>query len=209
MRKCMVFVLWLLLCCSAQAKRKHSASYDTLLPPSRESLLRQNQMINQMGLERIKDEHRLSELVKDGTLVALPNNDAAGIAPSLPSNRRYVLPMTRDFIEKLASEYYAEFHLPLQVDSAVRSRAVQRKLRRYNPCAAPVDGDTASSHEAGTTVDLSRRMSKQQTKWMEWRLFYYQEARKLILVEEEKHCYHVFVMGEANDAYNAGTTILE
>src|ERR1700678_3332733 len=196
MRKCMVFVLWLLLCCSDQAKRKHSASYATLLPPNRESLLRQNQMINQMGLERIKDEHRLSELVKDGTLVALPNNDAAGIAPSLPSNRLYVLPIALDFIEKLASEYYAEFHLPLQVDSAVRPRDVQERLRRHNPSAAPIDGEAASSHEAGCTVDLERtRLTRKQRFWLEVRLLQF-EALGYVLVEEERNCFHVMVISK-------------
>lgn len=149
-----------------------------------------------MGLERIGDERRLSYLVETEVLVALPGNDAVVIAPSLPSNRRYVLPMTRDFLVKLASEYYAEFHLPLQVDSAVRSRDVQRRLRRFNRCAAPVDGETASSHETGATIDLSRHMTKQQTKWLEWRLLYDCYARGLVIVEEERHCFHIMVVRE-------------
>lgn len=151
-----------------------------------------------MGLERIVDEHRLAELVADGTLVALLPNSAVVIAPSLPPNRRYVLPMARDLVQNLASAYYAEFGLPLQIDSAVRSKDVQRKLRHRNKSAAPVDGEVASSHEAGTTVDFSRRMTKRQLKWLEWRLLYYY-GRNLVLVEEEKHCVHVMATKEISE----------
>jgi hypothetical protein len=159
-------------------------------------LLLQNQKIDQMGAERSGDERRLSYLVEDGTLVALPINDAVKIAPSLPSNRRYVLPITRVFLLALAQQYYAEFHLPLQVDSAVRSRADQRKLIKHNHCAAPVDGPTASSHETGATIDLSRRMTKAQTKWMEQRLIVYTYLG-YVVVEEERNCFHIFVSTEA------------
>lgn len=149
-----------------------------------------------MGLERIGDERRLASLVEAEVLVALPNTDAVKIAPSLPPSRRYVLPMVNSFLVKLASEYYAEFHQPLVVDSAVRPVTVQRRLRRHNASAAPIHGETASSHEAGCTVDLSRRLTKQQTKWLEWRLFYYEQARQVVLVEEERHCFHIMVTKE-------------
>jgi hypothetical protein len=153
-------------------------------------------MINTMGLERIGDERRLSYLVETERLVALPNTDAVKIAPSLPSNRRYVLPMVNSFLVKLASEYYAEYHQPLIVDSAVRPVTVQKWLRRHNASAAPIHGETASSHMAGCTIDLSRRLTKQQTRWLEWRLTYYTLARQAVLVEEERHCFHIMVIKE-------------
>lgn len=148
-----------------------------------------------MGLERIEDETELSSLVKAEVLVALPNTDAVRIAPSLPANRRYVLPMVTPFLVKLASEYYAEFHQPLMVDSAVRSREVQRKLRRHNRSAAPIHGEAASSHEAGCTVDLSRRMTKKQTRWLESKLTYY-SGIGWVIVEEERRCFHIMVTEE-------------
>jgi hypothetical protein len=104
--------------------------------------------------------------------------------------------MVTSFLGKLASEYYAEFHQPLIVDSAVRPVTVQKWLRRHNASAAPIHGETASSHEAGTTMDLSRRMTRQQTKWMEWRLFYYEQARQVIIVEEERRCFHIMIRRE-------------
>lgn len=148
-----------------------------------------------MGLERIGDERRLASLVETGVLVALPINDAVQIAPSLPSNRRYVLPMVTPFLVKLASEYYAEFHKPLTVDSAVRPVTTQKWLRRHNANAAPVQGETASSHEAGCTIDLSRKMTKAQTQWMEMRLTYY-SGINWVICEEEKHCFHIMVTKE-------------
>jgi hypothetical protein len=196
MKTCILYLLLLLLCCSAEAKRKHFASCDTLLCPTHASLLLQNQMINQMGVERIGDDRRLSTLVSDGTLVALPINDAVKIAPSLPSNRRYVLPITRLFLLALAQQYRAEFHLPLQVDSAVRPRNVQESLRHHNKSAAPTYGPTASSHETGATIDLSRHLSKKQTQWLEQRLMPYVYLG-YIVVEEERHCFHIFVSTEA------------
>lgn len=196
MKTFLVYALLLLLCLNAEAKRKHYRSSSILLAPSRASLLLQNQKINQMGVERIGDERRLSELVSDGTLVALPINDAVKIAPSLPSNRRYVLPITRVFLLALAQQYYAEFRLPLQVDSAVRPRDVQKKLRRINRNAAPVDGATASSHETGATFDLSRCMTKKQTQWLEQRLQSYSYLG-YVIIEEERHCFHIMVATEA------------
>ena len=196
MKTFLLCALWLLLCLSAEAKRKHSSSSVTLLKPSRASLLMQNQMINQMGLVRIGDEQELSKLVEQGKLSALPINETLHVSPSLPANRRYVLPMVNSFLVKLASEYYAEFHQPLVVDSAVRPVTVQKWLHRHNASAAPIHGETASSHEAGTTVDLSRHMTKRQESWLDWRFAYYILARNLIIVEKEKHCYHVMVIRE-------------
>ena len=189
-------VLWLLLCCSVEARVKHLKFCDISLCPTHDALLLQNQKVKQMGVVRIGDERQLSYLVETEELVALPITDAVRIAPSLPSNRRYVLPITRVFLLTLAQQYYAEFHLPLQVDSAVRPRDVQKRLRRFNHSAAPVDGATASSHETGATIDLSRHMSKKQTQWLEQRLLVYVYLR-YVVVEEERHCFHIFVSTEA------------
>ena len=74
---------------------------------------------------------------------------------------------------------------------------LQKKLRRVNRNAAPADGDTASSHLAGVTVDLQRRgLSKQQIVWMEHYLFY-MKALGLVEPEEERRhwCFHIMVSG--------------
>lgn len=192
-RLCILFVLLLSLCCSAEATRKPSKLCATLLCPNRESLIRQNQAINQMGIPRIKDEKELAEMVALGKLAALPETDAVRIAPSLPANRRYALPQTVAFLLTLADAYRMQFHQPLTVDSAVRPVTVQRRLHRHNANAAPVQGETASSHEAGCTIDLSRKMNKKQTRFMESRLTYY-VAIGWVIVEEERHCFHIMTL---------------
>jgi Family of unknown function (DUF5715) len=83
------------------------------------------------------------------------------------------------------------------VNSAVRTVKIQKKLRRHNRNAAPADGDTASSHLAGVTVDLQRRgMNKDQIRWMEHYLFY-MKALGLVEPEEERHqwVFHIMVSG--------------
>jgi hypothetical protein len=79
---------------------------------------------------------------------------------------------------------------------------VQKKLRRHNRNAAPADGDTASSHLAGVTVDLQRRgMSKDDRfVWMEHYLFY-MKALGLVEPEEERRhwCFHIMVSGTYSD----------
>ena len=95
------------------------------------------------------------------------------------------------------------------LNSAVRTLKVQKKLRRHNRNAAPWDGDTASSHLAGVTVDLQRRgMSKEQIHWMEHYLFY-MKALNLVEPEEERHqwVFHIMVSGHYNEWRDTQTIV--
>src|SRR5256885_225203 len=108
-----------------------------------------------------------------GALLPIRASETLRFDPRLDPSRRFCRPWTRDFVEDLSQAYYNRFHQQIQVNSAVRTVKVQKKLRRHNRNAAPVEGDTASSHLAGVTVDLQRRgMSKEQIIWMENYLFY-------------------------------------
>jgi hypothetical protein len=89
----------------------------------------------------------------------------------------------------------------MQVNSAVRTVVVQKKLRRHNRNAAPETGETASSHLAGITIDIQRRgMTRAQVKWVEQ---YMIPLRDLNLVEpeEERHqwVFHVAVSARYDD----------
>ena len=78
---------------------------------------------------------------------------------------------------------------------------VQKKLRRHNRNAAPAEGDLASSHLAGITVDLQRRgMTRQQIKWVEEYMLPLKD-QGLIEPEEERHqwVFHVAVSGRYAD----------
>jgi Family of unknown function (DUF5715) len=165
--------------------------------PSHESLLIQNAEVDRMNLPRIQDETELEALKADGSLVAIVPGETLRIESSLDPSRRYCRPWTLEFVNDLSQAYYNRFHDQIQVNSAVRTVKVQRKLRKHNRNAAPAEGDTASSHLAGVTVDLQRRgLSKQEIVWMEHYLFY-MKALGLVEPEEERRhwCFHIMVSG--------------
>jgi len=169
--------------------------------PSHESLLIQNAEVDRLNLPRIQDETELEALKADGSLLEIQAGDMLRFDPRLDPSRRFCRPWTLDFVNDLSQAYYNRFHQQIQVNSAVRTVKVQRKLRRHNRNAAPWDGDTASSHLAGVTVDLQRRgMSKEQVRWMEHYLFY-MKALNLVEPEEERHqwVFHVMVSGHYSE----------
>jgi len=172
-----------------------------LLRPSHDSLLRQNEEIDRLALPRIVDDEQLEELKSAHELVPIEESETLRIQPSLDASRRFCRPWTRDFVEDLAEVYYSRFHEQIQVNSAVRTVKVQKKLRRHNRNAAPAEGDTASSHLAGITVDLQRRgMTKEQTRFVEYYLFYLR-ALGLVEPEEERRqwCFHIMVSDRYDD----------
>ncbi len=185
---------------------KHRAHFrrlrwDPVFRPSRDSLLRQNAEIDRLDLPRIQNEAELEQLVASGDLVPIVASDSLKIEPSLDPNRRYCRPWTRDFLNDVSKAYYQEFHSQIQVNSAVRTVQVQKKLRRHNRNAAPYAGDTASSHLAGITVDIQRRgMTRAQIQWMEAYLLPLRNNGLVEPEEERRHwCFHIAVSGRYAD----------
>ena len=184
-------------------RRRHVGwlRWSPMFPPSHESLLIQNAEVDRLNLPRIKDETELEALKANGSLLEIRSGKTLRIDPRLDPSRRYCRPWARDFVEDLSRAYYDRFHQQIQVNSAVRTVKVQRNLRRHNRNAAPTDGDSASSHLAGVTLDLQRLgMSKEQVRWLEHYLFY---LKALGLVEpEEERCqlvFHVMVSGHYSE----------
>src|SRR5215813_15457509 len=175
--------------------------WNPVFKPSHESLLLQNAEINRLNLPRIRDDKQLQALITQGDLVAIPPSESLRIQPSLDPARRYCRPWTLDFLNDLSEAYYKEFHDQIQVNSAVRTVVVQKKLRRHNRNAAPERGETASSHLAGLTVDLQRRgMNKKQIKWMQEYLKPLKEMGLIEPEEERRHwCFHIMVAGAYDD----------
>jgi hypothetical protein len=160
-----------------------------------EILLHQNEMADRDGLDRVRDDSDLLDLRREKKLVALPDNETLRVDYRLPENRRYSRPWTAAFLTVLAADFYASFHTPLQVDSAVRTVAVQQRLLRTNGNAAPIDGDTASPHLTGQAVDIAKGgLSRPQIAWMRTYLQPLIDLGK-IDVEEEFHqsCFHISV----------------
>src|SRR5246500_1170583 len=177
--------------------RFHRVAWNPVFKPSHQSLLLQNEEINRLNLPRIYDDRQLERLKATGDLVPISTSEALRIQPSLDPARRYCRPWTMEFLEDIGTAYYKEFHQQIQVNSAVRTVLVQKKLRRHNRNAAPETGETASSHLAGLTVDLQRRgMSKAQVKWVEE---YLKPLKELGLIEPEEerrqYCFHIMVGG--------------
>jgi hypothetical protein len=171
--------------------------WNPLFRPSHESLLRQNEEIDRLELPRIQDDAELEQLKASGDLVPIVAGQTIRIDPRLDPDRRYCRPWTLEFVQDLSQAYYEQFHDQIQVNSAVRTVQVQKKLRRHNRNAAPETGDTASSHLAGITVDLQRRgMTKKEIQFVEQ---YMLPMKNLGLVEpeEERHqwVFHVAVSG--------------
>ncbi len=187
----------------ASRRRAHTRRilWNPMFRPSRDSLLRQNEEIDRLELPRIQNDAELEGLIASEDLVPIVATQTLRFDPRLNPDRRYCRPWTRDFLEDLSSAYYQQFHSQIQVNSAVRTVQVQRKLRRHNRNAAPEKGETASSHLAGITVDIQRRgMTRQQVQWMEQ---YILPLKNLGLVEpeEERHqwVFHVAVSGRYAD----------
>ena len=188
-------VIMLIFCATFSQASSHRQSTSKLLAPSHQSLLRQNLCADQMGLKRIQNEVELQSLVASGTLQALPNDGTVQIAPSLPENRRYALPLTVSFLHTLAVAYRERFGKPLVITSAVRPVETQVRLRKQNRSAAPAEGETASSHERGATIDLSKNLTGEQLRWLR-NVLSYEVVMNRAVVEEERHCLHIEVIGE-------------
>jgi hypothetical protein len=175
--------------------RVRRINWNPLIKGSHESMLRQNEEIDRLGLPRIEDQGQLEELKATEQLVPLEDTRSFNVDPKLDPEYRYAKPWTRDFVSDMSSAYYERFHTPFTVTSAVRTMEYQKKLRRRNRNAAPETGETASSHLAGLTIDISKRgMTRAQHKWFEDYLAN-MRAQNLVEAAEERRqaCFHIMV----------------
>jgi len=180
-----------------------SALYDShghLMVPqplygSHDILLHQNQMADRDGLGRVRDDADLLDLRRQHKLVALPQSEALRVDDRLPEDRRFSRPWTAAFLAVLARDHYSSFHLPLQVNSAVRTVEFQQRLERSNANAAPSAGDTASPHLTGEAVDIAKRgLSITEIAWMRTYLQPLIEQGKIDVEEEfQQACFHISV----------------
>jgi hypothetical protein len=158
-------------------------------------MLRQNEEIDRLKLTRISDDQQLEDLELRGELVSLHDSRALQIASNLELNRRFCRPWTRAFLEDMSQAFYAQFHQPIQVTSAVRTVDQQARLRRSNANAAPIDGDTASSHLAGLSIDIGKSpMSRRERAWVDQYVLKLQQLGLVEAAEERRQaCYHIMV----------------
>jgi len=162
---------------------------------SREILLHQNEMAEDEGIDRVRDDAELATLRREKKLVALPANETVHIDERLPENRRYARPWAANFVTAFARDYYAVFHEPLKVNSAVRTVAFQRHLERTNGNAAAATGDAASPHLTGEAVDIAKHgLTLAEIAWMRAYLQPLIEQGKIDVEEEfQQACFHISV----------------
>ena len=170
-----------------------------VVPPAlkgtREILIHQNLMADDEGLQRVQDDYDLRRMRTARQLVDFPENASLHVNAELAGNRRCARPWAVRFASDMAQAYYARFHQPLQVNSAVRTVAYQVRLRRVNGNAAGVDGDVASPHLTGEALDFGKRgMSMQEIAWMRTYLLPLMRGGKLDVEEEfQQSCFHISV----------------
>lgn len=167
-------------------------------PPLRgslESLTRQNEKTEADGLERIEDDSDLNDRIARGMLVPVPVSAALTVNGKLPENRRYCRPWTASFLTDLARSHSARFHTALEVSSAVRTVAYQKQLIRVNGNAASAEGDIASPHLTGASIDIAKQgMTREEIGWMRAQLLSLQDAGKIDVEEEfQQSCFHITV----------------
>jgi hypothetical protein len=162
---------------------------------SHDVLVHQNEMADAEGLDRIEDDDQLARLRAKHLLVDFPESASLQINPDLPDNRRCARPWSVKFAVDMAHAYYARFHQPLQINSAVRTVQYQLRLERINGNAAGVDGDSASPHLTGQAIDFAKRgMSITQIAWMRAYLKPLMDTGKLDVEEEFKQaCFHISI----------------
>jgi len=177
----------------------YTRSGKLIVPPplkgTREILVHQNLMADQEGLSRIEDDADLDRMRASHLLLPLPDIAALEVNEELPYNRRYARPWTVKFAGDIARSFYARFHEPLRLSSAVRTVDFQLRLQRVNGNAAAVDGDTASPHLTGQAVDFGKSgMSREEIAWMRAFLLPLMQAGKVDVEEEfQQACFHVSV----------------
>jgi hypothetical protein len=148
------------------------------------------------GLERILDDADLEDRIAHGSLVPVPVSAALRVNTDLPENRRYCRPWTAKFLADLARAHAAKFvGGSLEVTSAVRTVEYQRRLRMTNGNAAAADGDIASPHLTGGTIDIAKQgLSAKEIGWFRAFLIPLEQQGKIDVEEEfRQSCFHISV----------------
>jgi Family of unknown function (DUF5715) len=176
-------------------------AWNPMFRGSRALLVSQNERLDQLELPRLANDAELEAAIDNEDLVPLKETRSLKIASNLTDTRRYCKPWTRDFVDDFGQAFYEEFHKPIQVNSAVRTMDQQKKLRRHNRNAGPVDGDTASTHMAGVTLDISKRgLTRKEHAWVEQYFLPLKEKGLIDPIEERRQpVFHVVVFDRYTD----------
>ena len=174
--------------------------WNPIFPGSHELLVQQNQELDRTQSFRVINDMDLLQHELSGELVPVNETEALKLADNLEGSRRYCRPWTRDFLQDFSQAFYEQFHAPLMVNSLVRTMEQQHKLRYHNRFAAPEWGDTASTHLAGVSFDLSRRgLTPMQYAWITTYLLPLKESGMVDPIEERQPVLHIVVYDKYAD----------
>jgi len=161
---------------------------------SYESLVRQNVKSEADGLERIENDDDLRDRIARKQLVPLPASPAMAVN-SVPEDRRFCRPWTAGFLSDLAAAHEKLFHRALEISSAVRTVDFQKHLMHINGNAAPAEGDIASPHLTGASIDIAKHgFNRKELAWMRTYLLPLEQEGKIDVEEEFRQaCFHITV----------------
>ena len=172
---------------ASRHKRIHKVKTVCTLFPTAGSLARQGAEAERLGLKRVQDDRQLHQMTADGLLVTILSERAQAVCIK-PESRAVLRPWAAELLSELSDAEYTVFHRYLPVSSATRPVTYQRRLARRNRAAAPPD---KSVHPVGIAFDIPKSgLSRTQRRWMQWKLWYWQQTGRAI-VEEERACFHV------------------
>ncbi len=152
---------------------------------------KQNEVADREHLTRITNKKQLQRFIKDGIVVPLPENLFVKIDPKLPEEYRYCLPCTRDFLNDMGQKHFLELRRPIYVNSAVRTIARQKELRRINGNAGPINGPYRTSHLTASTVDIAKG---EEAEWFRDYLGPLKTRDRIAVAEEfNQKVFHVMI----------------
>lgn len=162
------------------------------LPKTKESLAKQNAVIDAFGLPRVTDSEMFRRYIASGHFVvvaALELNVADEVGG-------YAIPPTRDFFLMVGKDFFAEFREKLKISSLLRTPKNQEKIvgegRSIADGSAP---ELQSSHLAGVSGDISKKpLSEKERQWIITKLRVYKNAGKIEAAEEMcNNAFHIMV----------------
>ncbi|HSE94766.1 MAG TPA: DUF5715 family protein [Methylomirabilota bacterium] len=169
---------------------------DANLAATAGNLERENRAADGLRLSRMQDDRTVARFVRAGRLVSVPRHTATLWVEGVPDALRVARPWTRRFVEQLAAAARDLFGTRLKITSLTRTVALQARLDRSNPNAAPAAGRRRSTHLTGAAVDISKRPhTAPEIRWLRAVLARLEGQGLLLAIEEfaQPH-FHVMVL---------------
>lgn len=178
---------------SAKTRRGRKLQPVISLKADRESLARQNKVIDEYGLPRIVDRTELKRYLPSDNFFVKVSSPYLEMADEVGG---YATVPTRDFILKLGEEFFVVFKHKPKITSLLRTAEDQQKIiERGHSIADGSAPELQSSHLAGVAIDISKKpLNEEERRWLIKKLFAYKQAGKIEAIEEMwNNAFHIMV----------------